>query len=604
MTPACSPPVNRARVLAARARWDRRWRCILSFQGSLLASLVAGLLCAGSREAWLLWSAVLLHEMGHWVASRPWRSRICFLGTPLLGLTLNLDPEADPKSELRQLVILLSGPGANVAVSILAWIPAAISPGDRALWIDFSLLNALIGLGNLLPFLPCLDGGQMLLSILRQRSGPGWTFAILVTWTVVGLSALAHLLPLPLVAFMALLSAVHGAAHWLGRKLECRGEKPAPLTLRAGLCIFASMLLLITAAFVLTVRAEAEEQCDPASLGCCGGDATFPFTDPDSEVEEECCDCLDWESSPPLLEAPPPPDSNRWNVLHSACMSPSEAPIRPAWDSGETMNEGLPVVECSLRPKIRDPTFLPDSDGVESSVPCPECRSASHPCRLGEIGMTMGGIMNPETLSAEAGPIHGFEVHSLGHDLKVWTGRVARELLALPGLLPGLWRLRPEERPLIFVQGKWVLAPRYQRAFGRDYAFSRQVARATDMAPELVPFLDWVRSFVEPRANGALLNFYESEDHYIGAHRDSRKGLIPGSRIATLSLGGERVFRIRPWKGKAVSHLAERQGIDIPILHGDAVVIPWDANLAFTHQVLRRAAGAPRISLTFRAFED
>jgi alkylated DNA repair dioxygenase AlkB len=67
--------------------------------------------------------------------------------------------------------------------------------------------------------------------------------------------------------------------------------------------------------------------------------------------------------------------------------------------------------------------------------------------------------------------------------------------------------------------------------------------------------------------------------------------------IVTISLGAERVFRIRRWKGDAVTH-------DIPTGNGTVIVMPYAVNLAWTHEVPHSAkVVGRRISVTARAFE-
>ena len=83
--------------------------------------------------------------------------------------------------------------------------------------------------------------------------------------------------------------------------------------------------------------------------------------------------------------------------------------------------------------------------------------------------------------------------------------------------------------------------------------------------------------------------------HYIGAHRDSREGLIEGTPIVTVSLGEQRTFRLRPWEGRGFR--------DFAAPHGSVFVMPWGTNLAWTHEVPHAAAHTGRrISVTLRAF--
>jgi alkylated DNA repair dioxygenase AlkB len=164
--------------------------------------------------------------------------------------------------------------------------------------------------------------------------------------------------------------------------------------------------------------------------------------------------------------------------------------------------------------------------------------------------------------------------------------------------LAELWELHPRAFPTIRqpFTGKSIALPRWQQAYGREYAFSGNVGRALPLPPSLVPFLAWAREEFDRRLNGLLLTWYDAErGHYIGPHRDSTVGLIVGSPIVTISLGATRIFRVRPYKGTGV--------VDFPATHGSVFVLPWATNLHTRHEVPRqkRAAGC-RISITARAF--
>ena len=119
-----------------------------------------------------------------------------------------------------------------------------------------------------------------------------------------------------------------------------------------------------------------------------------------------------------------------------------------------------------------------------------------------------------------------------------------------------------------------------------------------DVPPELAPILAWTQANIHPALNGILLNWYDAaHKHYIGKHRDSDIDRVPGSDIVTISLGEERVFRMRRHRGDA--------RVDIHIPHGSVVVIPWSTNRAWTHEVPRFARHVGRrVAITVRAFFD
>jgi alkylated DNA repair dioxygenase AlkB len=177
----------------------------------------------------------------------------------------------------------------------------------------------------------------------------------------------------------------------------------------------------------------------------------------------------------------------------------------------------------------------------------------------------------------------------------VLRGRVPQSILAgIP--FEELWRLHPDEFNAIPMHGKMVRIPRWQLAFGRDSHYTRRTRKALPMPSMLRRLFDWTRSAIDARLNGVLANFYDGAmEHYIGPHRDRTMDLVTGAPIVTISLGEERVFRLRPWK---------RQGmIDFPAGNGAVFVIPYETNKHWTHEVPHRARDlGRRVSVTLRAY--
>jgi len=173
----------------------------------------------------------------------------------------------------------------------------------------------------------------------------------------------------------------------------------------------------------------------------------------------------------------------------------------------------------------------------------------------------------------------------------------ARELISR-ATFDALWKLRPKEAQKIRIAGKPISIPRRQQAYERDYRFSGQESVAQSAPPVLRPFLAWGRQNVNARLNGLLVNWYDAEfGEYIGAHHDSITGLAAGSPIVTISLGAQRVFRLRENGGKP--------SCDILVSNGTVLILPWRMNRRWTHEVLRRASDTGhRISVTLRAFAD
>lgn len=161
-----------------------------------------------------------------------------------------------------------------------------------------------------------------------------------------------------------------------------------------------------------------------------------------------------------------------------------------------------------------------------------------------------------------------------------------------------LWGIHPDHFHEVVFRGKRILTPRWQQSYGANYRYTGSVNNALPIPEALRPYLEWARAHVDGRLNGLLLNWYSpTEAHYIGKHRDDVRDLIQGSPIVTISLGGRRTFRMRP--------INRRGFADLPIAGGDVVVIPWETNRRWTHEVPHFARDeGRRISVTMRAYVD
>ena len=189
-------------------------------------------------------------------------------------------------------------------------------------------------------------------------------------------------------------------------------------------------------------------------------------------------------------------------------------------------------------------------------------------------------------------------VHQLDPEHALFERRLPPELAVPAREFETLWNLHPDRFHEMVMHGKPVKTPRWQQAYERDYQYSGSRNNALPLPAELAPFLSWAQEEIDPRLNGLLLNWYDGgQRHYIGKHRDSIVGLVPGAPIVTISLGDERKFRLRPWRGSGFK--------DFAATDGTVFILPFDTNRAWTHEVpaSQRQTGR-RISITLRAFAD
>ena len=190
----------------------------------------------------------------------------------------------------------------------------------------------------------------------------------------------------------------------------------------------------------------------------------------------------------------------------------------------------------------------------------------------------------------------GFESSALDPENSIWSGCLPDEILASPHSFDTLWDLHPAEYHAIEILGKRVKTPRWQQAYDKTYRYSGERNEALPTPQVLRPVLNWSREAIDERLNGILLNWYDgSLGHYIGKHRDSTTDLAYGTPIVTISLGEERVFRLRPWKGKGYR--------DFPASHRRVFIMPYETNLNWTHEIpASKSLKGKRISITLRAF--
>ena len=185
----------------------------------------------------------------------------------------------------------------------------------------------------------------------------------------------------------------------------------------------------------------------------------------------------------------------------------------------------------------------------------------------------------------------------LDANCRIFQRKLPRQLICDTAEFEELWALHPPDFPSIFLHGRQVSLPRWQQAYGVSYFFSGQTSQAKTVPECLQAYLLWAQQHHDPRLNGLLLNWYDARmGHYIGAHRDSAKGLLKGSDIIMISLGGSRVMRFRPMAGSGF--------FDVEVNNGDAIIMPLDTNQHFKHEipVLKRYQDR-RISITLRCFE-
>jgi alkylated DNA repair dioxygenase AlkB len=165
-----------------------------------------------------------------------------------------------------------------------------------------------------------------------------------------------------------------------------------------------------------------------------------------------------------------------------------------------------------------------------------------------------------------------------------------------------LWRLHPEEYGSVSYMGKIVKTPRWQQTYLKEYHFSGMMHKALPLPTQLQPFLNWANTIIPKNVfNQVLVNWYANGNHHINSHSDNEKQIVPFSPILSLSLGQERIFRIRQ---KSTHDIV----LDIPMPTNTYVMMCGKMQRNYLHEVpkvtgTKGSSMDKRINITFRVFK-
>ena len=140
---------------------------------------------------------------------------------------------------------------------------------------------------------------------------------------------------------------------------------------------------------------------------------------------------------------------------------------------------------------------------------------------------------------------------------------------------------------------------------GTNYTYSRREYRPLAWIPELISLRTRVEDATPAEAyanlglanlgyNAVLCNLYRNGNDSVGLHADAEPEM--GPVIASLSLGAERLFRLKGQNGAIA--FAER------LPHGSLFIMAGKTQKNFRHEVPKELdVEQPRINLTFRRIE-
>jgi alkylated DNA repair dioxygenase AlkB len=165
--------------------------------------------------------------------------------------------------------------------------------------------------------------------------------------------------------------------------------------------------------------------------------------------------------------------------------------------------------------------------------------------------------------------------------------------------LEDLLRTTPWAQQSIVLFGRSVAQPRLSVWMGDEgatYTYSGLTQRPSPWTPAVAALRARVEGTTGVAYNGVLLNLYRDGDDSMGLHADDEPELGPDPVIASISLGAERTFMLKPKK-----HRKEASTLRLALPHGSLLVMDGGVQRGWVHGIPKEPKiRAPRVNLTFR----
>ena len=152
----------------------------------------------------------------------------------------------------------------------------------------------------------------------------------------------------------------------------------------------------------------------------------------------------------------------------------------------------------------------------------------------------------------------------------------------------------PWEARNIILFGKEVPQPRLAFWYGDlGYSYSGITLEPRQMTPTLVEIQQQCELLANAKFNSVLVNLYRDGQDSMGLHADDERELGVEPVIASVSIGGERNFRLR--------HRESKELVQITLGSGSVLVMSGLSQQCWMHDVPKTKRHVePRINLTFR----
>lgn len=160
-----------------------------------------------------------------------------------------------------------------------------------------------------------------------------------------------------------------------------------------------------------------------------------------------------------------------------------------------------------------------------------------------------------------------------------------------------LYKETPWQQDDIKVFGKVYAQPRLTALYGNNgvpYSYSTITMTPHRYTPAVLEVKIQIEQVAKAIFTTCLINLYRDGQDSNGWHSDDEKELGTNPIIASLSLGEERVFKLRKKEDHRITS-------KIPLAHGSLLLMKGRTQHTWQHQIPKTARKIqPRINLTFR----
>ncbi len=145
--------------------------------------------------------------------------------------------------------------------------------------------------------------------------------------------------------------------------------------------------------------------------------------------------------------------------------------------------------------------------------------------------------------------------------------------------------------------GREILQPRLTALFGepgKTYTYSGLRMEPEPFTSALTEIKEKCEEIADKKFNVCLANLYRDGQDSMGWHSDDEKELGKNPVIASVSLGGERIFHLKHRQDPAAKY-------KIRLQHGSLLVMQGTTQEFWKHQLPKtKKPVSPRVNLTFR----